>query len=458
MVDPAQTAKGPDDGPAALGVPARPAKAIVIGLAVIILGVLAWFIVGQVREGAREDRWDDLHRLQEQQGVAQENHRDWTYAQATDKGERDAYIAKLEKFLADHSGDDVVAAHVHMLLFDLEQVQILTLSPTATKDDLKKRWDKAEAHLKAVIEKYPDFPLNWEIFKPTHQSSQGFSSTAKLLLARLQENRRWEEENGLEVVATDGDVEAVVRTTKGDLRLRFYASASPALVKSFVDRACRGDWDGTAFFAAEDRLDEKFVRAGDARTKDAEPKEEARLEWGNPGPDDPLPYEDGRYRILHVKGTVSAWNDGGDKDDERDQFLVVTTDSPDLNYAYTPFAKVDAGSFATLDRIAGTETFKRKDPAIVSDTKRTGLQNQFVKPVRIVKVLVYEKGELKSCHDAAKVRATEKKIATLVADEDLVKDEPPPPPAPPAPPAPPTPAPTPPPAMDEAPMDGGMGG
>jgi cyclophilin family peptidyl-prolyl cis-trans isomerase len=450
MVD-RSDATAPDTEPAAVR-PPLPMKAVAIGVGVLVLGAVGWFIWGQVREGRREDRWDDLYRLQEQQGRAQESHKDWTFARAGDAPERDAYIAKLEQFLDEHSGDPVVSAHVRMLLFDLEQVQILALSPTATKDDLKKRWDKAEAHLKAVIEKYPDFPLNWDAFKPIGEAA-GFSSIAKMLLSKLQENRRWEDENGLEAVAPDADVEAVVRTTRGDLRLRFFPAASPALVRSFVDRACRGEWDGTAFFARHERTDEKYLRAGDPRTKDAEAKDEARLQWGEPGPADPLPYEDGRYRILHLKGTVSAWHEAGDDDDEVDQFLVVTTDSPELNYAYTPFAKVDAASLATLDRISGTQTFEDKEPAIVSDTKRSRLQDQFVKPVRIVKVLVYEKGELKACHDATKVRESERKIATLVADEDLVKEEPPPPPAPP-----PTPPPAAPPAPETAPKDAGMGG
>lgn len=423
------------------------AAAIAVGVAVLL--TLAFFVWRAVREDVREDRWEALWQIRRDAGIELEGEltgRDWLSPKdsAADIEQRDSYRRRLEAFLEEHGEDDATAADVHAELFNLEQIQILALGPGAPVAALRERYDRAEAHLKAIIDRHPDFPMNWDAFKP-----QGASSVAYLLLTKLRENRDWQEKHALKPATPDPDTVVLLRTTKGDLRLRLYTAESPSLAKAFRERVASGDLDGTALFQSRDDPAEKWVRGGDPKTRKADATDEERAKWGEPTPDDPLPYESARYVVLHRKGTVSAWHDPGETDDDPVQFLVVTADSGNMNGAYTPFAQIDESSFATLERIAAVRTLGRENPEITRDEKRSRLHDHLVKPVTIVRALLYEKGELSARHDASKVRPTEKRLADVVPDEDREKEAPPPPTTPPAM--------TEEPPMGEAPMDDGAG-
>ncbi len=447
--------KAPDAEPGAVPAGANRWRTAAIAAGLVLLAGVGWFVWRQVKEGAREDRWEELHRIERDAGFSLEDElygRRWAEpsAQPVDVDQRDAYRRRLEAFLEDHGEDDATAAHVHALLFNVEQIQILALGSTASREALRARYDRAEAHLQAIVERHPEFAMNWDEFKPA-----GASSVAYLLRAKLKENREWDEQHAVAPRAPDPDVVVLLRTTKGDLKVRLYSKESPALAKAFLDRAVKGDLDGTAFFQSRSDDSGHWLRGGDPRTRKADATDDDKAHWGDATADDPFPYESGRYLLTHAKGTVTAWHDTAETDDDPLQFLLVTEDTPRMNADYSPFAQVDPSSFDTLARIAAVRTRRQETPDIVKDTKTAALQDHLVKPVAIVKALVYEKGELSPRQDASKVRPTEKRLADVVADEDREKEAPPPPvPAMDSPPS----MDSPPPMDDVPPMDGASTG
>ena len=419
-----------------------------IAAAVVVVGLLAWgalAIRGELNESKAEERWDELARIQADR--EEPGGRDWMRpSQPADVAQRREHVQRLEDYLAKNADDPAVAPHVHFLIASLLRAQVLGLGNTATFETRRPLYDAAEEHLRAIQDRFPDFSMNREQFKPS-----GHRSLTDLMLERIREERRWDETHGLRPVEPDADVVILLRTTAGDVRLRPFLAESPKHAKAFIDRVCKGALDGTAIFAREgdvippnespnrETSGETWVRGGDARTRAAKPDEKpddaARAKWGTQTPGDPLPPEPARWHVQHVRGVVTSWHDPVDEDDDPEQFLLVVRDSADLDLRHTPFAKAtEEPSLQTLDRIFSKRTFRQERPDITTDPEKGKLADQFRDPVRMVKALVYEKGALKDCHDAAKVDASEKRLDTLVKDATLVK-EPEKPPAPPAPPA-----------------------
>jgi cyclophilin family peptidyl-prolyl cis-trans isomerase len=440
MVDPAQRKAPVIDAQSDVAVSPRWRLVAIGAAAALLIGGVLWIWLA-VREGQTADRWERLHEIEEGfEDSSRFPYSDpWPTVQAapSDVDSRDRHVQKLEEFLAKEGSDPAIAAHVHALLADLELNQVLSMSGTTTEEALKPHYDAAKKHLETLIKDYPEAPITQSRFSPRggerSSSSAGYKSIASLLLARLEENREWGAKHGLHAVEPDAEPLVVLRTTEGDLRLRLFASVSPNLAKSFLDRACKGDLDGTYLFEKETSA----VRGGDVRArrthKGEDPTPEERMKWGAPSAGDPLVPERGRDAVLHVKGVVSAWHPGvGEELDDPYQFVVLTADDPTLDFRFTPFAKVEGvDSMNVLERLASVKTRaaeRREKNAADVDPKFAKIATQFAKPVEIVKALVYEKGELASCVAAARADESEKKLSTLKLDAYRVI--PPPEPAP----------------------------
>ena len=413
---------------------------LVAAVLLLLLGVYA--VWRYVSEGRGTDRWDDLARIDRMFGET--GTRGWTepVTSVADAAARDEHIRKLEDFLGKHASDDSIAAYVHARIANLQMEQVTGLlagSPSASVTD---RIASARKHLETLRDKYPDAPLNQERFR-----SSAAPSLTRLLVARLASLEKWQTEHGIKPLEPDADPVVVLRTTEGDIRLRLFGAVSPVLVKSFVDRVCKGALDGTLLFEKRDDTTEAWVRGGDPRTKDGlAATDEARATWGEPSVEDPLVPDEGRNRILHTKGIVSAWHERGEIPDDPLQFLLVVKPSPRMDYAYTPFARVDGdASLSTLERITARKSRVQEKPEVRADPKTGRLADHLATPVVIRRALAFEKGALMACHDATKVDETERRLDTMKLDAH--KEAPPPPPAPPSPPASP-------PAMDGAAMDG----
>lgn len=427
MADTASTAKPDEHAPTLDPALARKVRRVAWIAAAALVAGTAWFVFRAVNDTKSAERWEALDRVERR--YFDDSTRSWLLPTTSpvDARSRDEHVRELEEFLAKSEDDDALAAHLHARIAELLLTQVFGLTAGGSREPLAPRMDAAKRHLETLRDRYPDAQVNWSAFARGRAGS-----VVRLALDTLEQNRRWYDKYGLKAVEPDADNVVVLRTTEGDLVLRLYATASPAAAKAFLDLVCSGGLDGVRIFERRDDTDESWVRVGDARTKKADPTEQDRIAWADASPGESRNADVGRYRVLHTKGVVTSWHAPGEPNDDAQQFLFVTKDSPGLDFVHTPFARVvDGPSMATLERIAARDTQVKATPDLRTDPKRSALADQLVTPVLIKKALAYEKGALRACHDASKVDADEKSLDGLVADR--LRETPPAPPA--APPA-----------------------
>ena len=419
-------------------------RGIAIGVLLALLAFGAWSVWSAVRKGQEVERWERLADVTSLREEAFE--RAWTNApsDAMTAIARDQHVEKLEALLAKEGESSKVAPHLHAVIANVVLEQILGAPASMPSERLMGLYDKADAHLKTLEEGYPDAAIN-----STRMNVGNRSTVTRLVRDRLAKNREWQSKHGLKAIEPEPDRVVLIRTTEGDLRMRLYSQpeASPALSKAFVDRVCAGFYDGTTLFARRDDLNEAWVRGGDARTKPpattpAPGDEIDTTTWGDPSPGEPTLPERARWRVLHAKGVVSAWHEVGESTDDASQFLICAKDSTELDFEFTPFGKIEDASIPVLERIHARKTVGEEHPEVRVDLKKVKTAEHLVRPVTVVKVLVYDKGVLLACGDAARADETEKKLDTVKVDALRVPDAPTPP--------------TPPPAGMDAAMDGGM--
>lgn len=164
---------------------------------------------------------------------------------------------------------------------------------------------------------------------------------------------------------------AVLKTSQGDIELRFLATNAPDTVENFQKLAASGFYDGTKFH----RVIKGFmVQGGDPLTKDD--GQRVRFGAGGPGyafedeinaaslglsPSDIATLEAAGYRyradIVSVpltRGVVAMANSGPNTNGS--QFFIVTAQAtPWLNGRHTVFAKVVRG-MDVVDNISRVET------------------------------------------------------------------------------------------------------
>jgi peptidyl-prolyl cis-trans isomerase B (cyclophilin B) len=132
------------------------------------------------------------------------------------------------------------------------------------------------------------------------------------------------------------EVNAVVRTSKGDIKLRLFADKAPVTVANFVNLAKRGYYDGLAFHRV---IPDFMVQGG------------CPLGTGTGGPgyrfDDECTPE-----LRHdAAGKLSMANAGPGTNGS--QFFITHVKTPWLDGRHTVFGEVlDAGDQAVVDAIA----------------------------------------------------------------------------------------------------------
>ncbi|PKQ27494.1 MAG: peptidylprolyl isomerase [Candidatus Anoxymicrobium japonicum] len=133
--------------------------------------------------------------------------------------------------------------------------------------------------------------------------------------------------------AQDGaNVEAVIKTDKGDIILRFFPDVAPVTVASFINLARTGFYNGTAFHRVEPGF---VIQGGDPKSKDPNAPD-----VGTGGPGYYLPAEFNSRP--HKTGTLSmarsqSPTSGGS------QFFICLADTPSLDGQYTVFGEVVSG-------------------------------------------------------------------------------------------------------------------
>ena len=139
---------------------------------------------------------------------------------------------------------------------------------------------------------------------------------------------------------------AVLKTSQGDITLRFFPDKAPNHVRNFLELARHGFYDGTLFHRV---IPGFMIQGGDPITKD--PKRVFR--FGTGGNTD----ENGRERnvkaefndVSHRRGIVSMAR-GEEPDSASSQFFVVVGDATFLDNQYTAFGEVVSG-MDVADRI-----------------------------------------------------------------------------------------------------------
>lgn len=149
----------------------------------------------------------------------------------------------------------------------------------------------------------------------------------------------------MDLDATDlSTIEANVVTDKGDLVVTFFPEQAPKHVRSFLQLAQQGFYDGIAFH--------RIVRNFMVQTGCPHSKAGADGQPGTGGPGYRLPAE--FNDIKHTRGILSMAR-AQDPNSAGSQFFIVHGDHADfLDGQYTVFGKVEDG-LDVLDQIANIE-------------------------------------------------------------------------------------------------------
>lgn len=131
---------------------------------------------------------------------------------------------------------------------------------------------------------------------------------------------------------TDTAKVAEIKTTKGDITIRFFPDVAPNHVKNFVDLAQKGFYNGTKFHRV---IPGFMVQGGDPNTKSG-----SADTWGMGGSDNRLKAE--FSTVSHKRGIVSMAR-SQDPNSASSQFFIVVKDSPFLDNQYTVFGQVTKG-------------------------------------------------------------------------------------------------------------------
>lgn len=125
---------------------------------------------------------------------------------------------------------------------------------------------------------------------------------------------------------------AVLKTSAGEIDIRFFPDLAPNHVKNFLDLAQQGFYNGTKFH----RIIPGFmVQGGDPNTKGGDPET-----WGTGGSSGKLKAE--FSKTPHRRGIISMAR-SNDPNSASSQFFIVVADSNFLDNNYTVFGEVTKG-------------------------------------------------------------------------------------------------------------------
>ncbi len=356
---------------------------------------------------------------------------DWEpSAKATE--DRDSYQLALESFLEKKPGgwDGAIEPHVRWRIAKAAVDQLIAGEKIDSPEERQKYFDRAQQHLEVIRDSFKDFPLNWE---QCRTDPDGAPTLTRQLLQWLEANRGWETKYRARSMAPDGAYTLLVRTNRGDMRIRCYGESTKTLVDAVVNEVNRGTFDGRAIVTKQvDGPDDdpyrSTIHTGNAASKDAKPYErDTHKDVTEAEPLVQLLPAKARHQIIAERGTVMAWHGPLSPYDEPSQLVFVAKRSPALDHNFTPIGKLlDDASLATLDRIFKSDTWADDEDA-KTDDNYTQLSTTLQVPVRIVKVLAYDGDALvastSSDGGTTPPTATEKSLKTV--KQDAYKVDPP---------------------------------
>ena len=126
--------------------------------------------------------------------------------------------------------------------------------------------------------------------------------------------------------------QALIKTSEGDIKIKFYNSDAPLTVNNFLNLAKLGFYDGTKFHRI---IKDFMIQGGDPLSKGTD----ASL-YGTGGPGYQFKNEYSNHKL--VAGNIAMANAGLDTNGS--QFFIVTAAStPSLDGGYTNFGEVSEG-------------------------------------------------------------------------------------------------------------------
>jgi peptidyl-prolyl cis-trans isomerase B (cyclophilin B) len=129
------------------------------------------------------------------------------------------------------------------------------------------------------------------------------------------------------------DEVALIKTTKGDMVVKFWPEKAPKTVENFKKLASQKFYDGTAFHRI---IDGFMIQGGDPNTKD--PANEDAFGTGGPGYKIDAEFNDRK----HVFGVISMAR-SAHPDSAGSQFFLMLGDAPFLDGKYTGFGQIIKG-------------------------------------------------------------------------------------------------------------------
>lgn len=135
-----------------------------------------------------------------------------------------------------------------------------------------------------------------------------------------------------ETARPDSDISARIKTTHGDIVIRFYKKHAPMTVNRFITLAQDGFYNGLQFHRA---IPGFLIQTGDPSGS------------GSGGSGKTIKSEIGDLK--HTKGSVGLAHPG-DPNRGDSQFYITLKQQPELDGKYTIFAQVTEG-FAVLNKI-----------------------------------------------------------------------------------------------------------
>jgi peptidyl-prolyl cis-trans isomerase B (cyclophilin B) len=167
----------------------------------------------------------------------------------------------------------------------------------------------------------------------------------------------------------DANELAVIKTTEGEMVVRFWPEVAPKTVENFKKLAREGFYDGTAFH----RIVKGFmIQGGDPLTKD--PESESR--WGTGGPGHKIKAEFSERP--HVRGVLSMAR-SQDPDSAGSQFFICLAEARFLDRQYTAFGELVKGN-EVLEKIGNTPTTRAGGGENSKPTIRVGVESIQIVP------------------------------------------------------------------------------
>ena len=162
---------------------------------------------------------------------------------------------------------------------------------------------------------------------------------------------------------------AVIRTSEGDMVVRFWNDAAPNTIENFKKLARSGFYDGTIFH----RVVKGFmIQGGDPNSKD--PAKENKYGEGGPG-----------YKIKaefnnhsHERGVISMAREPN-PDSAGSQFFICLAPVTRLDHQYTTFGKLSKGN-DVLDKIGETPVTRNSAGEMSRPTKRVVIESIKIVP------------------------------------------------------------------------------